>query len=1133
MIFLQRDDNHVADVTFEGIQARILKDGQVVRDWTSGGIIEDVPQGSGYTLEVETAGGVVTDTLAIGIIVATIGQSNMNHWFGDWRTGATVVPQTADSFQLNGDGWGAIQGDPARIFAQDLAAQTGAPVGIVDASLGSTSLLERYANPNGSWELTTSGSLYANFLAKLDTVGGNAEIVIWIQGERDTAVGVTTAEYLAGLEDLFARLRADVDPSVILSSDLGTTIYDSPDWTPYFTAETAAGTRTAQAIIDARYEDVVTVRSIDLPLEDNIHRSIVSAGIEAARLVDAYLRHVGLNPIIEMGTAVSDTLVGSAGSELLEGGDGDDVIYADAGNDLVLGGNGQDVIYGDGGSDLLSGGSGNDIIYGGDGGDWLAGDEGDDSLYGDGGDDIIDAGAGNDIVDGGDGADILMGGLGNDTLSGGDGNDLFYVGSGVDTADGGAGNDTFVFRPFSANGYVGEIAGEAYIAGGDGYDIITALGYGVDIRLSGVTGIEEIKAVQYQTVSILGTAGDNLLDFRTVILTGVTLIDGEEGNDTIYGSVGNDVIFGDLGNDRLDGHDGNDVLFGDGGDDIISGGEGQDVAVYYERFSSYVIDRVAGTVASSGADGVDTLDGIETLMFADGTYDYASGVFTAGITGMTIYGTAGNDLISTVINVAGQPYPTYYSDRIYGLGGNDNLSGGLGADHMYGGLGDDVYDVENSGDEAIELPNEGTDTVRATVSYRLGENVEKLTLMGNGAIDGTGNDGANTIAGNTADNKLFGLGGDDILQGNGGTDWLEGGLGNDRLDGGTGADRMVGGLGNDLYFVDNVGDQVVELAGEGTDTISTSVSYTLADNVEILALTGIIAIDGTGNASANTINGNAAANTLYGLGGDDALNGGAGADTLIGGSGNDSYIVDNVGDLVIELSDEGTDSVSASVTYGLSANVEKLTLTGTGAIDGTGNTLANIMVGNAGANRLYGFGGDDRLDGGAGADTLVGGAGNDLYFVDNVGDQVIELAGEGTDTISTTVSYTLPDNVEILSLGGTAAIDGTGTMMGDTINGNAWANILRGLGGDDRLSGGDGDDILIGGAGNDTLIGGNGIDQAWFQGKYENYAINLSLGRVSSALEGIDTLTGIEKLFFSDGIYDWGTGYFTAGHGWM
>jgi serralysin len=301
---------------------------------------------------------------------------------------------------------------------------------------------------------------------------------------------------------------------------------------------------------------------------------------------------------------------------------------------------------------------------------------------------------------------------------------------------------------------------------------------------------------------------------------------------------------------------------------------------------------------------------------------------------------------------------------------------------------------------------------------------------------GSGND---TIVGNEANNTLWG---------NAGNDSLAGGIGNDTLIGGAGLDMMSGGVGDDVYIIDNANDAVIENANGGTDTVQTALaSYTISTNVENLTYKGTGAFTGTGNATANTIIGGA---------GNDWLNGAAGVDTLIGGTGNDTYIVDNSADVVTENASQGTDTVRATVSYTLGANVENLTYTGTGAFSGIGNGLDNTITGGAAADTLLGGDGNDWLNGSVGADTMIGGAGNDTYSVDNLSDIIVENVGKGTDTIRTAAltSYTLAANVENLTYVGTAAFAGTGNDLDNLIVGGSGVNTLTGGAGNDVLTGG-------------------------------------------------------------------------------
>jgi Ca2+-binding RTX toxin-like protein len=227
----------------------------------------------------------------------------------------------------------------------------------------------------------------------------------------------------------------------------------------------------------------------------------------------------------------------------------------------------------------------------------------------------------------------------------------------------------------------------------------------------------------------------------------------------------------------------------------------------------------------------------------------------------------------------------------------------------------------------------------------------------------------------------------------------QGTSGADTLAGTTAADVLTGGPGNDLYVV-GAGDTVVEEADAGTDTINVAFSYTLPDNVENLTLTGSAATSGTGNALDNLITGNAAPNTLTGGDGADTLIGGAGLDRLVGGAGNDTYVLAGDADVVVEAAGQGVDTVTSTASYVLGANVENLTLTGTGAAGGFGNELANLVTGNSGANRLEGRAGADTIDGAGGADTIVGGTGADRLTGGSGADTFLFTKGDGHDVVT-------------------------------------------------------------------------------------------------------------------------------------
>ncbi|HEY9620202.1 MAG TPA: calcium-binding protein [Crinalium sp.] len=392
-------------------------------------------------------------------------------------------------------------------------------------------------------------------------------------------------------------------------------------------------------------------------------------------------------------------------------------------------------------------------------------------------------------------------------------------------------------------------------------------------------------------------------------------------------------------------------------------------------------------------------------------------------------GTPGNDQL---IGLGGR-------DRLLGLDGNDLLDGGnghdwldggTGADTLVGGIGNDTYIVDNQGDRLFEKPHQGIDLVKSSISLALGADLENLQLMGDRPLDGLGNQLNNRLTGNIANNILIGAGGNDVLVGLDGNDVLVGdGKGNKPFAGPIGKDRMMGGAGDDVYYVNDRGDRVIELADQGVDTVFSNLSrYSLPANVEQLYLfDSASSLEGTGNALDNSLFGNSNSNVLNGQEGNDTLDGGTGSDRLIGGLGDDRYFVDNTGDAVIEATDQGFDTVISTVDYVLPENVEQLYLQGATNSVGQGNALANRLVGSTGDNTLKGEAGNDVLVGGKGNDTLIGGEGMDFFSFAMPDNKTFSTDEIGVDTLT---DFRSDRNFIILSkstfeLQSTASSDGT------------------------------------------------------------------------------------------------------------
>jgi trimeric autotransporter adhesin len=743
---------------------------------------------------------------------------------------------------------------------------------------------------------------------------------------------------------------------------------------------------------------------------DTVH--IVEGGLNI--LLSSYANFENLQLGDELGNA---SLTGDAGDNILTGNQFSNVISGGAGNDTISD-NGSS--HKDGGFDTLLGGSGNDVLYS----QW-----------------------GNDILDGGAGDDLLGGAsVGQTTYR-------FGRGAGFDTMNSPAGQGVLQL--------VGTLAPSDVRLVRDGADLYVYVGLTDRLKVLGmfssdpqdwtshgqISRIDFPGGAQWDAAAIIAaaqtpgggptSAADNIVG--TIASERIDLLDGD---DSVSAGGGADIITGGAGNDILRGNEGGDTYrFSVGfGRDIIQDtatGGTQDAELDVIEFDSTVVrgdllfshgtnanDLVINlrgrgdqiTVRNFYATG-SSGDQIELIRFSDGTT-----ISSTELLGLpTVQGTAGADTL-----VAGAQSTLMYGlagdDSLTGNIGNDVLDGGSGSDQMAGGAGNDRYIVDSAGDTVSEGLGAGTDTVESSISYTLGANLENLTLSGTSAINATGNLLPNTLRGNSAANTL---------------------------DGAAGADTMYGGGGNDTYIVDNVGDVVVEDASQGMDTVQSTVSFALGANVENLTLLGTGNLNGTGSDDDNTITGTS---------GQNILDGGAGIDTLIGGAGDDIYIVDT-GDTVVELAGGGVDEVRSNSAFTLAAELEKLTLLGGANIDGTGNSANNILVGNSGNNVL---------DGGQGADQLIGGLGDDTYYLDNVGDSIVELANGGSDQAFSSVSVSGGDNLESITLTGTGNINATGGVGGQSLIGNDGNNVL---------DGGAGDDFMSGGAGNDTYFVDSASDQ--------------------------------------------------------
>lgn len=602
------------------------------------------------------------------------------------------------------------------------------------------------------------------------------------------------------------------------------------------------------------------------------------------------------------------------------------------------------------------------------------------------------------------GDDTLLGGAGKDRLEA-KGGDNIVAGHGGDDWLGAGGRSTLL----------GGVGGDVLEADADAGDLVMHGGNGSD-RLKGGGGADVLYAAGWHDLGG-GPVRDDVFAMNE--------LSGGGGNDTLLGDAGRDTLHGGDGDDLLEGGEGDDELRASNGIDTLRGGEGNDTLW---GAPGGVLEGGGGDdtyYVSSGSTVVVELSrgGNDFVRVFGGTYTLPDHVESGALSNAGTL--TGNDLANDI-------YGSTQADTLSGGGGDDWLYGIGGADRLEGGDGNDTY-VVDEGDVVVEHAGGGHDRVIVELNqYEIPLDVEFETVE-----LGQGRNG--TILGNAENNWLVANDASCTLQGGAGSDTLQGAF-DDAL--------LAGGTGDDTYVVVYDRVRLQEKEGGGVDLVEAAVSWTLGAYQENLTLVGT-AYKGDGNALDNVLRGNAGNNLLDGRGG---------ADTLVGGGGDDTLRVDHAGDVVVERSGRGTDTVAATINYALTSNVENLVLL-------RANTTGK---GNALNNRLSGLAGTQVLDGGAGVDTMLGGGGDDVYLVDDARDRVMEDRGTDRDTVKSVVDYALPANVETLVLNGSRAIRGVGNDGHNLIVGNAWNNKLYGRFDNDTLQGGAGRDTLVGGAGGDT-----------------------------------------------------------------
>jgi Ca2+-binding RTX toxin-like protein len=820
------------------------------------------------------------------------------------------------------------------------------------------------------------------------------------------------------------------------------------------------------------------------------------------------------------------SLVGTADPDILFGTDGDDVIEGQDGADTLLGFFGDDEIHGGGGNDSIFGSYGDDVIDGGEGND------------------VINAGQGDDLADGGEGNDQFVDNsslaLGNKGFVGGAGDDSFYFFRSSNSGDtlvavGGDGNDYFQAQnTLSSGGFV--------LDGGGGNDIFDVQGRG---NLTLGPGVDEVRfsdapiGLNFQSTIVvqdfaIGDLGDRLTfaglvarfanftpttnpftsGFMKLVQSGPhTMIlidlDGPSGsgqnrlvailsgiqkysltshNIGGYGlpfslGTGADELFqGSALDDDFVGGGGNDTfIVGYGGNDIATGGSGNDL-FYVATLNNYGI----GNVTIAGGGGTDTLQ-VQSKS-ADMYLQLRPGSFAAP---------AGIPVTASGIEIV-QLLSGFDSSRGWALG--SAVAYTLDIADGFAPTGGPLI-LDSSLLAASERLSLGPDALHDSDAF--------LNLVGGAGVD-----------------RVYAGAGGSYLDGGGGDDELFTGLGNDVLIGGAGADvlgvrasaaasnvdTVDGGEGNDRVQLFSVNGAVTVTLGAGSDTIEFPTDG--INGIGVLIGRNVTVTDFAAGPGGDTLNWSSA---LFSY-----LSGYSGANPF---ASSHARLVQDGGDVLLQLSRlADTDYLTL---LRLQNHVVADFASGLGGfVPPAGNGGADVLTGSAGDDQIDGGAGNDFIDGGAGADRMIGGTGSDVFFVDDAGDQVIEMAGEGIDEVRTSLAtYSLfGTHIERLTATSGGAHDFRGNSGDNVVTGGTGNDFIRLMdGGSDRANGGAGNDVFLFGGTltlSDVIDGGPGTDQIAVQG---NYSGGMMLGANVASVENLAILPGNDTRFGDPGtnFYDY------------